>query len=225
MVREKIRIRFRKAGNLRLISHHDLMRCFERMLRRAGLPYHSTAGFNPKPRLIFALSLPLGIVGAEEVAELELDEEVGPDQVRDRLNCHAPPGLEILSAQRINPRTTAHVTRITYCFLLPPPRCEGLPERMASLLAASHCWIERQRPRARRIDLRPCLVDLHLESGVLSLDIGVAPTGTARPEEILGVLGLADLLEAGAILERNRVHLEDEGLLADGADAALLEGA
>jgi uncharacterized protein (DUF2344 family) len=35
----KLRIRFRKAGELRLFSHHDLMRCFERMLRRAAIPY------------------------------------------------------------------------------------------------------------------------------------------------------------------------------------------
>ena len=77
MVRDKVRIRFRKCGTLRLVSHHDLMRCFERMLRRAALPYHSTEGFNPKPRLIFALSLGLGIIGCQEVAELELDEDGG----------------------------------------------------------------------------------------------------------------------------------------------------
>jgi len=34
MVRDKVRIRFRKCGDMRLVSHHDLMRCFERMLRR-----------------------------------------------------------------------------------------------------------------------------------------------------------------------------------------------
>src|SRR5439155_20976241 len=70
-LRCKVRLRFRKGGDLRLVSHHDLMRCFERMLRRAGLPYRSTAGFNPKPRLVFASALPLGVVGCEEVVELE----------------------------------------------------------------------------------------------------------------------------------------------------------
>ena len=32
----KVRLRFAKCGDLRLVSHHDLMRCLERMLRRAG---------------------------------------------------------------------------------------------------------------------------------------------------------------------------------------------
>src|SRR5713226_2035588 len=85
MVRDKVRIRFRKTGDLRFTSHHDLMRCFERMLRRAGLPFHSTEGFNPKPRLIFAMPLPLGVNGTQEVVELELDAELTPEEVRDGL--------------------------------------------------------------------------------------------------------------------------------------------
>ena len=76
--RDKMRFRFRKDGALRLLSHHDLMRCFERMLRRAALPVRQSQGFHPKPRLIFALSLPLGVIGCEEVAELELEEVLPP---------------------------------------------------------------------------------------------------------------------------------------------------
>src|SRR5262249_33981034 len=92
MVRDKVRIRFRKGGDLRLVSHHDLMRCFERMLRRAQIPFHSSEGFNPKPRTVFALSLALGIVGCEEVVELELDAEAPPDEIQQRLTRQAPPG-------------------------------------------------------------------------------------------------------------------------------------
>src|SRR5262249_54516063 len=97
LVRRKVRLRFRKGGDLRLVSHHDLMRCFERMLRRAALPFRSTQGFNPKPRLVFALSLPLGVVGREEVVELELDGDLDPEEVRRRLAAQAPAGLEFLS--------------------------------------------------------------------------------------------------------------------------------
>src|SRR5262245_27743209 len=102
MAREKFRIRFRKTCDLRLVSHHDLMRCFERMLRRAELPFHSTEGFNPKPRMVFALSLGLGIEGWEEVVELELDEALPADEVQARLARQAPAGLTLLSVRRID---------------------------------------------------------------------------------------------------------------------------
>jgi radical SAM-linked protein len=210
MARQKVRIRFRKSGDLRLISHHDLLRCFERMLRRASLPFHSTSGFNPKPRAVFALPLPLGIIGCREVVELELDAEVPHDEIHERLARHAPAGLEILSVRPIDWKTTAHVRSARYQLAVPEERCAELRERIASLLAMAECWIERQRPEYRRLDVRPYLRDLIPSSGVLSMDLGVTPNGTARPEEVVHLLGLADLLESGAVLERTDLELEDE---------------
>jgi radical SAM-linked protein len=225
MVRHKVRIRFRKAGDLRLVSHHDLMRCFERMLRRAGLPFRSTEGFNPKPRLVFALSLALGIVGHEEVAELELTEDLSAEEVRARLTPQAPPGLEILDVRRIDPRSVAHVRLVSYRVALDSSHVEGLVDRAGRLLATPECWVERTRPAARRYNLRLYLSALRVlappEFGAglptppsagpaLEMDILVTPNGSARPEEVLALLGLSDLVEGGAVLERTRLELHDD---------------
>jgi radical SAM-linked protein len=210
MVCDKVRIRFRKTADLRFISHHDLMRCFERMLRRAELPFHSTSGFNPKPRLVFAMPLPLGIIGNEEIAELELDAVIPPEEVHARLAGQAPAGLEILDTRRIDSKTTAHVRRACYRLPIAPERKQELPERIADLLASGECWIERERPQHRSINLRPYISDLRLREQALELDLIVTPQGTARPDEVLAQLGLSDLLEAGAVLERTALELEDE---------------
>ncbi len=66
-----------------------------------------------------------------------------------------PPGLEIHSVRRIAVRCTAQVSRAGYRVAIPPDRLSELPERIAALLAAKDCWIERQRPTPRRLDLRP----------------------------------------------------------------------
>src|SRR5262249_9302458 len=177
MAFDKLRIRFYKGGDLRLVSHHDLMRCFERMLRRAKLPFRSSSGFHPKPRLVFALSLPLGVVGLDEVVELELNEEVPPDEVFARLSCQAPTGLEILSVRRIDPKGGAQVHRATYRIALPDNPPGDLPERIANLLAATECWVDRTRPHARRFNLRPYLDQLRLVPAALEMDLLVTPTG------------------------------------------------
>jgi radical SAM-linked protein len=208
--RDKVRLRFRKAGDLRLVSHHDLMRCFERMLRRAALPFRSTEGFNPRPRLVFALSLPLGVVGCDEAADLELSEVLPPETVRERLARQAPPGLDILSVRRIDPRARARVRRVTYRVALPPGREAGLPALIRDLLAAGECWVERTRPEARRIDVRPYVDRLRAGPGAVECDLLVTPTGSARAEEVFGLLGLRDVLDAGAVLERTRLELADE---------------
>ena len=216
-----MRIRFRKDGALRLLSHHDLMRCFERMLRRAALPVRQSQGFHPKPRLVFALSLPLGVVGCEEVVELELDEILPPEEVRDRLVRQAPPGLEILSLRRIDFKAGAQVA---FADLSDRPsrraRRRRPPGAAAEVLAAPECWAERTRPTPRRVDLRPWLLNLcALPDTVRSpspapstseMELCLTPAGTARPEEVLAALGLSDLLEAGAVLERSRLELVDE---------------
>jgi radical SAM-linked protein len=209
-LREKVRVRFRKSGDLRLLSHHDLMRTFERMLRRAALPFHSSEGFHPKPRFVFALSLPLGIVGCEEVVELELDEAIPPDDVHARLAAHTVPGLEILSVRRRESRKAAQVRRVTYRVPLPAEREAGLSERIAALLASQACPVERSRPEKKNIDLRPYIDQIRLSPGALEMDLWVKPSGMARPGEVLGLLGLDDLIDAGVVIERARLELEDE---------------
>ena len=209
-VRHKVRVRFRKGDDLRLLSHHDLMRTFERLLRRASLPFRSSEGFHPKPRFVFALSLPLGIVGCEEVVELELEEPVPAEEVHTRLAAWTVPGLDILSVRRVESRRAAQVRRVTYRVPLPPGREAGLPERIAAVLAAPTCPVERTRPEKKQIDLRPYIDQIRPVPGALEMDLWVKPSGMARPDEVLGLLGLHDVTESGAVIERTRMELEDE---------------
>jgi radical SAM-linked protein len=212
MVRDKVRIRFRKGGPLRLVSHHDLMRCFERMLRRAGLPFHSTEGFNPKPRLTFALSLGLGIVGCEEIVELELDEILPVEEIQARLAAQAPAGLEFLHVQRIDLKASAQGCLASYRVAISSELREQVTQRISTFLDSDHCWVERLRPQARRLDIRGYVHDLRWRDDALEMDLKISPQGTARPDEILLALGLGNLLENGAVLERTRLEIHDDDL-------------
>jgi radical SAM-linked protein len=218
---DKVRIRFRKSGTLRLLSHHDLMRTFERLLRRSELPFHRSQGFHPKPRLIFALSLPLGVVGREEVVELELGQVLPLEDIHARLTRQTPPGLEILSVRRIPLKVNAQVRRLAYALPVPVERLPDLRSRIAEVLAAQECWIDRHRPQSRqagrRLDVRPFLVDLLInphdgseKTVMLEMVLRLTSAGTARPEEVLGLLRLEDLLDVGVVFERSRLELHDE---------------
>src|SRR5262249_25029216 len=153
---DKVRFRFGKSGHLRWLSHHDLIRTFERILRRAEVPFRSTQGFNPHPRLVIALSLALGVEGRAEAAELELDEVIPPDALRDRLRRQCPPGLEILELARIPVRSTAQVRGLTYAAEIPADRAAAVRQRITELLSQAECWIDRRRPsggaNSRRMD-------------------------------------------------------------------------
>ncbi len=207
----KLRLRFRKDGLLRLVSHHDLMHVFERLLRRADIPFRSTQGFHPQPRIVFALSLALGVVGCDEVVEIELEREAAADEVYQRLTQFAPPGLQFLSARAIDVRRGAQALRVQYRVAVPAERHAEVSRRIDELLATDELWVERSRPRPRRMNLRPYLHALTLSDDGLQMSLWVSgSSGTARPEEILTALGLADLVEAGAVFERTAVELRDE---------------
>jgi radical SAM-linked protein len=210
MARDKVRIRFRKDGDLRLLSHHDLMRSFERMLRRAALPFRSSEGFHPTPRIVFALSLPLGVVGRREVVELELTEEVDPDEVLERLRQQAPPGIAFLSARRIPTNVTAQPRQALYGLPIPAGQVADLSARCAAFLDRSSCWVERLRPTPRKVNIRPYVNTLIPGPDGLEMALWVLPEGTARADEVVTALALGHLLDNGGVLERTDLLLVDE---------------
>ncbi|HEY8503953.1 MAG TPA: TIGR03936 family radical SAM-associated protein [Gemmataceae bacterium] len=220
---EKVRIRFRKAGDLRWVSHLDLTRCFERMLRRAEIPFRSSGGFHPMPRLVFALSLPLGVVGAEEVVEVELTAPLPPDELLARLAREAPPGLSFLSAKRVPAGAAARPRRIVYRLALPPERAPAVRAACERLLAGAECWVARARPQPRRVNVRPFVRGLRADGGALEMDLWVTPAGTARADELLELLGAADLAEGGT-LERATLELWDEISPEQAAEGPALTG-
>jgi radical SAM-linked protein len=210
----KLRIRFHKGGDVRFLSHHDLMRTFERMLRRAKIPFRSSQGFHPKPRLVFALSLPLGVIGVEEVVELELKHVVPPEEVFAGLIGQAPPGLAILSVRPIEFRAGAQVRQLCYRVALPAELVESVRQRAVEVLALTEHRVDRPRSPMLHFDLRPSLRAIRVveADGGAALEMDLCPThaGTARPEEVLRLLGLESLIDSGAVLERSHLELEDE---------------
>ena len=207
----KVRLRFAKRGDLRLVSHHDLLRCLERMLRRAALPLAYSQGFNPRPKVVFTLALALGIEGRHEVVELELIEPVEPSEVVDRLRRVSPSGLDWLEAEAVAPGRPAHAAAVAYQIDIPAGRRAAAQVALDRFLACDHWPFTRHRPDRGvdvAVDLRPFVLDAELDLiGGLRFRLKIEPSGSARPEELLEILGLRDLLGQGAVLVRTEMEL------------------
>jgi radical SAM-linked protein len=182
------------------------MRSLERVLRRAALPFRMTEGFHPTPRLVVALSLPLGVVGHAEAAELELNEPIEPDEVLRRLRAQSPPGVEFLSARRIPLNITARPRRATYRIATPQDMHSTLPSRCAEFLAAKEVWAERDRPKPRTVNIRPYVESLTWNEDSLIARVWLTQEGSARAEEIAVAVGLCD----PPLIERLELELLDE---------------
>jgi len=207
---DKHRLRFRKSGNLRFLSHLDLMRSVERLCRRAAIDFTFTGGFHPQPRIVYALALPLGIDGCNEVMEIELATPLESEELLIRLRAHAPVGLDFTSAYAIDVKTAAAIRRKIYSMSLMASEVDILRETAPKLLEQVSVWAPRLKPRPRQVNIKPYLRRIEIEDGKLTLDLWVKPYGTARADELIALLGLPSPFDTGAMLERTDLEIHDE---------------
>jgi radical SAM-linked protein len=91
----KVKAVFSKTGDMRFISHLDLMRLFQRSLARTALPVTITKGFSPHIKVSIARALKLGVESDAEELVLDLSAGTSPDKVKESLNANLPEGIRI----------------------------------------------------------------------------------------------------------------------------------
>lgn len=216
--RQRVRLRFRKDGDLRLISHRDLLTALVRLFRRIGVKLSMTGGYHPRPRISFPLSLALGIRGLDEVFEVEFDATPGDespageppdvDRLLADLRSASPDGLTFTSAELVPPgERKLAVEAACYEIDVPDEYAAGLNDRIAALLdRRSHVVVREHRDQ--RVDVRAAIESLSFEPPVLRMRLWTdSATAAAKPQEVLEAIGLQRLLDDGHALARTELIL------------------
>ena len=188
---QRIRIHFSKDGAMRFTGNLDLMRAWERLLRRVELPVAYSKGYSPHPRLNLAAALPLGFTSDCEVIDIWLEETVPPDEIMARLLPAAPSGLTVHAVRPVEleeKSPQALLVSTEYQVML-EPRPE-LAERLEELMAAP--TLPRER-RGKSYDLRPLVERIWLDEKGIRMRLAARPGKTGRPDEVLLALGLDPL--------------------------------
>ncbi len=203
----RVRIHFRKTGDLRWISHRDLVRTMERMFRRGGWELKMSEGFHPKPKLNFPSALAVGIEGGDEWMEVDLDQLDPAADLAGPLRSLAPAGLEILSALPLADGTAKpQLERSTYEIPIPEDRQAAIRQAIAELLQRSELPVPRAG-RARPVDVRGGIEQLELVDGKLRMVLAASRQASVRPRDVLEILQLTDLEQAGYFVTRTSVEL------------------
>jgi len=104
---QRIRMRFSKQGEMRLVSHLDLVRLFDRAVRRAKLPISFTGGYHPGPRISIANALSLGMTSSAEIVDFDLTAEMDLDEFREQLAAELPTGINVNSVESVSLKDSA----------------------------------------------------------------------------------------------------------------------
>lgn len=197
MSTQRFRVSFLKGERVRYISHLDVLRFWERAIRRAGLPLAYSQGFTPHPKLAFASPLPLGFIGEAEVMDVTLDEHVDPADFVARLATETSDDLRVLSAIEIAPSAPAPQALMIwadYRVDLPEVALGEATAVVSAFLAAPEFpWTEERHEKASRTyDLRAAVATLQarpVDGGTrLTMRLKADQEMTARPEQVVSAL-------------------------------------
>ena len=152
-----LRVRFERKGSTVYIGHLDLMRTFERVLRRARMPVLYTQGYNPRPTLVFALPLGVGIATEDDCVDIFFGEKVDTTLFPDHFNAYSPAGLRALDAWEISESgksIMALVTAATYRITAP-----GIRTALSELLKFDEIPVMKHaKGKETRTELRPLIL-------------------------------------------------------------------
>ncbi len=176
---QRLRVWLGKQGEMALVSHLDLVRLLDRVVRRASLPIAFTGGFHPGPRIVPANALPLGVTSSGEIVDFELTEVMAVDQFRAKLVAHLPADIPVYRVETVAvnaPSATQLLEQAEYRITLGMVETDQLEVRQAPTLQAWQQWIEAIKAteaiwveqttksgKAQRVNLRDRLIDLRVE--------------------------------------------------------------
>lgn len=98
----KLRIKFSKKGPLRFIGHLDIMRYFQKAIRRSDIDIAYSTGFSPHQIMSFAAPLGVGVESEGEYFDIEANSVTTAEDMIARLNAEMAEGMTI-TGMRILP--------------------------------------------------------------------------------------------------------------------------
>lgn len=232
-----IRVIFNRGDEVKFISHLDLMKAFERTMRRTGLPVAYSQGFNPHPQMVFGLPLSVGITSEAECADLMFAQDVTPEYVMEKLNQELPKGLFIKKAgiKISKANIMAEISAAQYKVVLEKSTDlsqERLETDINSILAQNTVIVLKETKNgSKELDIRPMLFDAKITSCdevsfCLTVLLSAGSQANVKPELFMAALSKYSGFAYKVMnIHRTGLYVGQGGLLKHPLDEKVLNGA
>ncbi|MBT7171321.1 MAG: DUF2344 domain-containing protein [Phycisphaerales bacterium] len=207
------------AGDIRFLSHHDMMRTLVRIARRGQLALRHTQGFNPHPVMSLPVPRSVGIASEDERLLLALDEPATPEALLAALNGATIAGIAFVAAAEISKGQCNVPRAVSYRLEFDSAEASAVSTALAELDTREQWPVERAmktkrnkrrvlaEKRTKTVDLRPRVQHIALEGTTLRLTLAPVDGSWARLGEIATLLGQD---KAAAVARITRTHIEDD---------------
>lgn len=228
----KLRIKFKKYGPVRFIGHLDVMRFFQKAIRRAGIDVTYSTGFSPHQVMSFAAPLGVGLTSNGEYMDIQVnslpasrDGLTACQVLVENLNAASVRGLDVVSV-RVLPDTAgnamASVAAASYTVRFREGReprilksASGALEAVNSFLAKDEILITKETKKGtREVNLRPGIYELTWEGDAFYMLVDASSAGNTKPIQVINAL----LADCGETLQENALLITREDVFTENDD-------
>lgn len=195
----KARIKFRKYGIMRFIGHLDVMRYFQKAMRRAGIPIAFTGGYSPHMVMSFAQPLGIGITSDGEYLDIELTEPVSSREAVNRLNQVMAEGIEVISFVQISENkkdsgmTIVAAAEYEISLLRSAKSMEAVipvpgdwAAALSSFLAAEELTVMKKTKRSEQeVDIRPMIYKMDVIEEKIRMFLAAGSAANLKPDLVM----------------------------------------
>ena len=184
----KARIKFRKNGVMKFIGHLDIMRYFQKAIRRAEIPIAFTSGYSPHMIMSFANPLGVGLTSDGEYFDIELTESIASKEAVRRLNEQMVDGMEIVSFVQIpDDKKSKGMSIVAGADYLSSVKNGSLPEDLAEKLEGFYaqneiCVVKKTKKSEKEVDIRPMIYKLECRDGKIYMRVAAGSVQNLKPE-------------------------------------------
>lgn len=187
----KVRIKFRKNGVMKFIGHLDVMRYFQKVMRRADIPIAFTGGFSPHMIMSFANPLGVGLTSDGEYFDIELTEPISSAEAIRRMNATMVEGMEVVSFVEIpdEKKSTGMAIVEAADYLSRPVKGmfpDNWEETLSSFFAESEIVVRKKTKKSEQeVNIRPMIYQLEVRNNEIFMQVATGSRENLKPSTVL----------------------------------------
>ena len=187
----KVRIKFSKEGPVRFIGHLDIMRYFQKAIRRAGIDIAYSTGFSPHQIMSFASPLSVGHESCGEYFDVELNSITDTEDIKMRLNRTMAEGIQILQVAVLDETEENAMASVAAAdYLISFRDSVSLPDDWKEKLTAFYKKdkipvIKKTKKGEREIDLKETIYQLEIREDQVYMLLDAGSGSNMKPGFVL----------------------------------------
>ena len=192
----KVRVKFAKTGAMKFIGHLDIMRYFQKAIRRSNIDIAYSEGYSPHMIMSFAAPLGVGVTSDGEYFDMELRTTESSKVMEGCMNEVMAEGMRIESIRQIPEEKASNAMALVSAadYLVTFREGKELPEgwenRIADFLAQDQiiCKKPTKKGEMKEVDIRPWIYQMEVQGGGIFLQLSSGSVRNLKPEMVMGAL-------------------------------------